>query len=291
MKRYGSLGSTIITLAALIFLFTLPAHGGTLDKDRSIGENFVGEELKFTIGFWIFNGIAESSFGMERDGDEYVATLRAATTGFLRGFTSRNDTYIARIKEIDGGRRFRTVSFEEQVVVGDKVRRKVVVLDYENRLVRWSKWKKGKVTSEGTIEMEEGKVYEDPLCAFYNFRYGAYGPAEYGSEYFINSIPKGKGRPFDISLNIPVESEQVKRAEARRVLPIVQDMQGEKYFVDVRVDKDLFDSSSGDIELLFDDELTPVWILAKDVLLFGDVRGRLIDSRRADFLVTDLGVN
>ncbi len=52
------------------------------------------------------------------------------------------------------------------------------------------------------------------------------------------------------------------------------------YFADARLDKDLFDSKSGDIEIIFDASLVPASAVAKDILFFGDVRGELVDSSR-----------
>ena len=102
------------------------------------------------------------------------------------------------------------------------------------------------------------------MAAFYNFRYGAYGKVEENKRFRIKTFPKAKGQEVDIDLDIrPAPKDGRAKEEA-------------VYLADARMDKDLFDSSSGLVEIFFDKELVPVKAVAKDIVLFGDVRGELI---------------
>ena len=74
----------------------------------------------------------------------YIATLQGETLGVL-GWVARYrvDTYRSIMEEIEGGRRLRSISFEEDVKIGNKVRRRSHFFDYQKR-----KWIQGE-TKEG----------------------------------------------------------------------------------------------------------------------------------------------
>jgi hypothetical protein len=237
----------------------------------TIGESFVGEELDYRIGFWIFDDVAVGKLMLESDpSGGYVATLTAHTTGVLGWFLRyRKDTYTSRLQEVHGGGRFRTMTFEKNVDIGGNVRRGITVLDHENRLMKWKKWKKGELRDSEELTMEPGVFYDGPLTAFYNFRFGVYGSIEEGREYWIKTFPKSRGKEVEIYLRIVTKSEFKRRLSDREPFDV--------YLADVKVDKELFESKSGDIEILFSDEMVPVEGVAKDILFFGDVRGKLVD--------------
>ena len=100
---------------------------------------------------------------------------------------------------------------------------------------------------------------------FYNFRYGAYGKVE-ENKFRIKTFPKAKGQEVDIDMDI--RSAPKDGSEKEEIA----------YLADARLDKDLFDSSSGLVKIFFDKELVPIKAVAKDIVLFGDVgenlRGR-----------------
>jgi hypothetical protein len=245
----------------------------------TIGKWFAGEELDYRIGFWILDDVAVGKLRLESDGSGgYVATLTAHTTGVLGWFLRyRKDTYTARLQEVNGGGRFRTMTFEKNVDIGGKVRRGITVLDYENRLMTWKKWKRGKLRDSGELKMEPGVFYDGPLTAFYNFRFGVYGPIEEGREYWIEgreywikTFPKSSNKEVNIYLRLAPKNEFKSRFGERDTF--------DAYLADVKIDKELFGSKSGDIEILFSDEMVPVEGVAKDILLFGDVRGKFEEN-------------
>lgn len=238
----------------------------------TIGQSFVGEELDYRIGFWLFDDAAVGKLKLERGEDgTYVVSLTAQTTGVLGWFLRyRKDSYTALIEEVDGGGsgRFRTITFEKNIDIGGKVTRGITWLDYEKGLMTWKKWKRGKLRRSGELPMEPGVFYDDPLTAFYNFRFGVYGPIEEGREYLIKTFPKSRGKEVDIHLRLATESE------FERLMRYKEPFEG--YFAYVRIDKELFGSKTGNIEMLFSEDLVPVEGVAKDMVLFGDVRGKLV---------------
>lgn len=235
---------------------------------QRIGEAFEGEELVYDIGFWWFKKAATGSISLRKDGDGYIATLTAETLGIIGLITRyRKDTYLAHMEEVEDGRRFRTWLFEKTVTIGDKVAKGYTWLDYENRVMRWKSWKTGREEKEGEEAIPPGLIYDDPLSAFYNFRFGAYGPVEEKMEYHITTFPK-KGVS---TIYARVASSDEK---ALRLNP---DMEGIDYLVDVVIDKELFGQQSGNIEVLFSKELIPIGGTVKDIIFFGDVEGRLVE--------------
>lgn len=243
--------------------------GGDNAAGPAIGSAFSGEEFTYSIGFWLFEGIAVGKVGLEKNGPLYVATLRAYTTGLADMIKHREDTYTAKMEEAGGGRRLRTVSFEENVIVGSKKRRVLTQVDYKKGVVTWQKWKDGKLHRALEFSIKPGTVYDDPLTAFYNFRYGVYGLIEEGRSYSIRTFPGDKDKEVDIGLRIVTGEERRGRAGD----------EGD-YLADVKLAKELFGSTSGNIEVLFDKKLVPVKVVAKDIIFFGDVRGRLVPGKR-----------
>jgi len=104
----------------------------------SIGEFFKGEELHYDIGLWRFKKVATGMISFEEMGKKgrYLSTLQGESLGFM-GFVSRYrvDTYRSIMEEIDGGRRLRSISFEEDVKIGSKLRRRTYFFDYQKRIL------------------------------------------------------------------------------------------------------------------------------------------------------------
>ena len=241
----------------------LTASAPSASLKTSIGERFSGEEFNYKVGFWIFDGVAVAKIKLEKTGNLYIATLTARTTGAARWLHSREDVYVATLEEVDGGKRFRTLVFEANSTIGGRVKRSLTVLDKNTGALKWTRWRKGVEKDNGSVVIRDGVYYDDPLAAFYNFRYGAYGEVEENKKFRIKTFPKARGQEVDIDMDI--RSAPNDGSEKEEIA----------YLADARLDKDLFDSSSGLVKIFFDKELVPIKAVAKDIVLFGDVRGEL----------------
>ncbi len=96
--------------------------------EATIAEFFKGEELVCEIGFWLFKRVAlgKLSFSEMEEKGHYMATLQAETLGVVGWLTRyRIDTYRSTMEEIDEGRRLRSISFEEDVKIGSKLRKRI----------------------------------------------------------------------------------------------------------------------------------------------------------------------
>jgi hypothetical protein len=243
---------------------------------NSIGEFFKGEELHYEIGVWLFKRVALGKISFKEIGEKgrYLATLQGETLGIL-GWVARYrvDTYRSIMEEVEGGRRLRSISFEEDVKIGNNLRRRTHFFDYQKR-----KWIKVRQRKDGTkvreeVEIPPGMVYDDFITASYNFRYGVYGEIERGKKYTVATFPKKGPSSYEVKVASKEEEEKRKKSE--------QFKDGKEYFVKLFLDPEVTHSKEGIIEGWLSKELCPTEGRIKDVILFGDVRGTLIKKAQS----------
>jgi len=272
-------------LLGLPFLFSLSfyvretiADLSAPSRDRgesTIAEFFKGEELVYEIGFWLFKRVALGKLSfteMEKKG-HYMAILQAETLGVVGWLTRyRVDTYRSTMEEIDEGRRLRSISFEEDVKIGSKLRKRIHHFDYQKR-----KWIQLRRRKDGEMERSEeeippGMVYDDFLTASYNFRYGVYGEIERGRKYTVATFPRKGSSSYEVRVAGKEEEEKRKRSEK------VKD--GKDFYVKLFLDPEITHSKEGLIEGWLSKKLYPMEGTIKDVILFGDVKGTLIHKNK-----------
>ena len=241
------------------------------EKKTSIGEFFKGEELQYEIGLWLFKKVAVGRISFAELGEKgrYLATLQGETLGVL-GFVARYrvDTYRSIMEEIDGGKRLRSISFEEDVKIGSKVRKRTHFLDYQKR-----KWIQVRQSTDGikTRKVEEippGMIYDDFVTASYNFRYGVYGAIERGKTYRVATFPKMGASSYELRVASKEEEEKKRKSEKSK--------ESKEYFLKLFLDAEMTHSKEGLIEGWLSKELYPTEGRIKDVVFFGDVKGTLI---------------
>lgn len=249
------------------FAETLTVQPEALKESANIGDAFVEEEFIYQISVLIFDDAAVGAVSLKKAGNgEYIATLTAETSGVINKIYHRKDTYTARLAMTSDGRRFVTKTFEKTVDVNGKVRRGVTYMDFDKGVMTWKSWGGGKPDKDGMVTFAPGVYYDDPLAAFYNFRYGIYGTVGEGKTFRIPTFPKQDHVPA-ITMRINTKAEMDKRTDGKK--PYAD------YLADVKLDKELFASGSGELEIFFTDGLVPVEAVAKDIVFFGDVRGKL----------------
>ncbi len=245
-------------------------------RRASIAEFFKGEELTYEIGFWLLRRVAIGKLSfkeMEKKG-HYLSTLRAETLGVL-GFVSRYrvDTYRAVMREAEGGKHLQPLSFEEDVKVGSKSRRRTYLFDYSRmKLVRLRQRKDG-TTERREEDIPFGKTCDDFLTASYNFRFGVYGEIERGRKYTVATFPKKGHSSYEVRVGSREEEEKRRKSERSK--------EGKEYYVKLFLDPEITHSKEGLIEGWLSRDLYPVEGTIRDVILFGDVTGRLINKVRS----------
>jgi len=184
----------------------------------------------------------------------------------------RVDTYRSIMEEIEGGRRLRSISFEEDVKIGSKLRRRTHFFDYHK-----GKWIQIRQRKDGTKVRKEEKippemVYDDFLTASYNFRYGVYGGIERGRKFTVATFPKMGPSSYEVSVASKEEEEKRRRSDKTK--------EGKEFFIKLYLDPEITHSKEGLIEGWLSKELYPLEGAIKDVFLYGDVTGKLIKNTR-----------
>jgi len=237
----------------------------------SIGEFFKGEELHYDIGIWLFKKVAIGKISFEEMAKKgrYLATLQGENLGVF-GFAPRYrvDTYRSIMEEVDGGRRLRSILFEEDVKIGSKLRRRTHFLDYQKR--KWIQVRQSKdgIKTRKEEEIPPGMVYDDFVAATYNFRYGVYGGIERGRTYRVATFPKKGASSYEVRLASKEEEEKRRKSEKSK--------DGKDYFLKLILDAEMTHSKEGLIEGWLSKELYPIEGVIKDVIFFGDIKGTLI---------------
>jgi Protein of unknown function (DUF3108) len=240
-------------------------------KGKTIGEFFAGEELHYEISFMFLKkvGVAKMMFRPAQQKGRYIAVLQGETLGVVGWLTKyRTDTYRSVMEEIDSGKRLRSISFEENVKIGKKTRVYSHEFDYQKR--KWSKrsTRRGVRTRASESVIPEGKTYDDFLCASYNFRHGVYGTIERGKTFVVPTFPRKGSSSYDIKIAPKAEEERM------RVVDKVSEMA--EYLIKLKLDPEITDSKTGLIEGWLSKDIYPVEGIIKDVILFGDVHGKLV---------------
>jgi hypothetical protein len=250
---------------------TFPRNEG----GSSIAKFFKGEELVYEIGVWVFKRVALGKLNFKEMDEKghYMATIQAETLGIL-GWVARYrvDTYRSTMEEIDGGRRLRSLSFEEDVKIGNKLRKKTHLFDYQNRTWTQTRRKKDGTIEKKVEEIPPGMVYDDFLTASYNFRYGAYGEIEMGKKYTVSTFPRKGATHYEV--NVAGKEEEEKRRQSEKV------KDGKEFFVKLFLDPEITHSKEGLIEGWLSKECYPMEGTIREVILFGNVKGTLIKNRR-----------
>ena len=246
-----------------------------IKRGESISDFFKGEELVYEIGVWIFKRVALGTltFKEMREKGRYMAILQAETLGIL-GWVARYrvDTYRSIMEEVEGGRRLRSLSFEEEVKIGSKLMKRIHVFDYQK-----GKWVQMKRRKDGVMvrteqEIPPGMVYDDFLTATYNFRYGVYGAIERGRKYTVATFPRKGSSSYELTVAGKEEEEKRRKSEKSK--------DGKDFYLKLYLDPEITHSKEGLIEGWLSKDLYPIEGAIKDVTVIGDVKGRLIKNTR-----------
>jgi hypothetical protein len=217
--------------------------------------------------------IGRISFEEVQRGQLYRAILEGKATGIIGWLTRyRKETYMSYMELIDGGRRLRPLRFEEDIVIGGKIRRKITHFDYRRRrLVKGTMNREGVfIQTEG--EIPEGVIYDDLLTAFYNFRSGVYGKTQRGKRYRVRTLPKAGISTIDVEIATKEAEMQMRRGKGNG---------GDReYYVTVFLDKEITKSRTGKVKGWVSKNLVPIEGTIEDVVFVGDVHGFLIGERR-----------
>ncbi len=115
-----------------------------------IGDRFNGEVLKYDFGFWVFSQVGEGVATFRSLGNgRYAAFHEGRTLGFVKWISrNRRDIYRSTMGTINDGKRLIPLRFEEDVIIGEKIRKRITVYDYAARRVLTDTQKDGEIRRE-----------------------------------------------------------------------------------------------------------------------------------------------
>lgn len=236
--------------------------------EDSIGNFFIGETLKYEVGFWLIDpvggGVADfQSLGHGR----YRVYHVGKAEGFVGWLTSyRREIYRSTMTTINDGKRLIPLKFEEYSVIGEWYRNKTTTYDYPGRKVITEVEKEGKPMKREEMEIPVGVLYDDPVTAFYNLRFGVYGKVEPGKEFILRTIPSKGHEIIRIQIATKEETERARKAEKVKT--------GKDLLIRILLDREMWGRKKGELEIWFNRDLLPISGVVKDIRFFGDIRGR-----------------
>jgi hypothetical protein len=273
--RFSGMGRTgmkrrFLSKSLILLLLIFRANSSDAETPADpIGEYFRGEIMKYDIDFWIFSRVAEGVATFRSlGGGKYEAFHEGKTLGLAGLITRyRRDVYRSFMGTINNGRRLIPLRFEEDVIIGSKVKKRTTVFDYAARKVTIETQKEGESSRE-EVEIPFGMLYDDPMTAFYNFRFGVYGKVEPGKIFTIRTVPR-KESPEPIRMFVASKKEEEQRRSEEN------EKEGKDLFIRVLLDKDFVGSLQGAVEVWFTKDVIPMAGVAKDVFFYGDIQGHL----------------
>ncbi len=262
----------------LIFiLLSWPADGQGAAQGDSIGDFFTGEFLRYEVGFWLIDPVGGGVADFRNlGGGRYMVYHVGKAEGLVAWLTSyRREIYRSTMGTINNGKRLIPLRFEEYSVIGDWYRKKTTVYDYPARKVYTELEKVGEPKSREEIDIPLGDLYDDPVTAFYNLRYGVYGKVEPGREFLLKTLPSK--RPEIIRIKIASKEEADRRRAAEKVKT------GKDLLIHILIDREMWGKKKGEVEIWFNRDMIPQSGVVKDIRFFGDIRGRLAEHGYSPF--------
>ncbi|MBT6562892.1 MAG: DUF3108 domain-containing protein [Candidatus Scalindua sp.] len=239
------------------------SHGIEIECDIT---KFVGESLKYDVGFWIFNKIGTVELQTLRDGNNIVVTIDGSTTGMIDSILHRHNLYKTTLTLDKDMNRLKPLSTYEKKIKGDKERVKVTDYDYVNNMRKFTIWKNGKFRREREVKLDS-KVSDDGISAFYNLRSEMYGEIKDGARFNISTAYKDRTSDSTIYVRTPVNSDNLYKRMGSNLTA--------SFAAEISIDPEVFDSKDGKVVILFTDDFLPIGFIAKNVFGFGDLYGNL----------------
>ena len=161
---------------------------------------------------------------------------------------------------------FIPLRLEEESVIGDWVRKKTTLYDYSARKILMETKKEGEHNRE-IVDIPPGVYYDNPLTAYYNFRYEVYGKVKPGREFLIRTVPRKGPGIFRVGVALEKEAARLREEDPEK--------KGKDFLVRIFLEQEFLGSPRGEIEVWFDKELNPVSAMVRKVPFIGDIKGRI----------------
>jgi hypothetical protein len=237
--------------------------------------HLVGEVLQYRARCPLVAEVASGEIRFRKIGgtEQYLATLETRLQGVLGLVTlQRVDLFASLMEWSERYGRLLPLWHADQVSTKGSWRRKVLTFDsdragyVEHRL--HPDPKRGGVRRWKSA----GRILDDPLSAFYNWRIGAFGALGEGRSYVVDNL----ARKEPLSLRFHTSPEE----ESRRLRAMEPEPVGKVYHLTAHLDVELHEAFSGDIEAWLDGDWVPVEGRANRVRLVGEATAYLVRKAR-----------
>ena len=253
------------------------AEAAVKTERKSTVDQFLGEELIFHIGYWLIPhcGTARACFEKTDLDGIYRARLEGRAVDFIDALLGRiRYTYESYSRYSEAEDRLRPVVFQLTKRRMDKEKRKRITFDYSAGQIIFSRTRSNGQTSLRREAMQRGRIYEDYLTLSYNFRHGYYGPLMRGKSYQLPIYIRKQMKSLKLQIVSHEEEKKYRQEESVKI--------DKGFFLQFQVDGEDVSSASGEIEGWISSEAIPIKGTLKDVILFGDLRGELVERRTND---------
>ncbi len=254
----------VAAFVSFIFFSSQPCFSKT-EKPFVPPDIFVGEELKYDVGYWIFPNALKARVSFERHDDGYVSEFEAWTAGVVRVVAGDRRGKIKTVLEYDADKgRLRPLFFEEVFNAGKRVWKKQLSFDYNKQRYTYirinSKGNRTKITKK----MPSGD-FDDILSAFFNFRMGYFGRIGEKKDFKFNILVKEKLSIVDIIFDGTWEKHDLKKS----------------YYSEVSVERDISYLGTNKLSLWFSEDYLPTHGVVKNAYYFGNLTLKLAgDSKK-----------
>ena len=253
--------------------FTL-ARTAEVGSEAKLLEKYLGEELRYQIGYGLLAhvGDAKTGFIPTDIAGIYKISLEGRGVGFINfllgGVTYSYTSFCRYLSDRD---RLRPVYFELKKQRGTTQSLRSIRYDYKAREIIFQHISSAGDTRMKKEPMTAGRIYEDYLTLFYNFRHGHYGPLERNRQYRLPLYTKKQMQPVNLHI-ADVETENKLRGRERN-------QTDKDLFIRFQINPEDVSSGSGEIKGWLSSDATPVKGTIEDVVFFGDLWGDLIQKR------------
>lgn len=242
-------------LVWIFFLLLAGVNAGTL-------------EAKYKVEFGIFGKVGESRASISRNNGRYKISIRAEAAGLARTLSGgRVEIYTSEGEIVDG--MLVPEIYKKDIQTSRKGRIKIYTFDHEHRKVTTyqERFKNGKKSSSEHAELPY-YAKNDVLSLYFNLKRLMPGckPGE-TRRFSAVGAHKEDGR-VDVAV---LKGKARERAE--------DFLEAKGCIMLVTIHQDLFGSQGGKLYLALDDKGITRKSVLKDVVIFGDIRGRLVESR------------
>ncbi|WP_200763570.1 DUF3108 domain-containing protein [Nitrosophilus alvini] len=225
-------------------------------------------EAEYRVGYGLFGKVGNSKAFFEKKDRIYRIRVVAKATGFAKVLSGgRVEIYESRGKVIDGI--LVPLVYKKEKITSNKYESKLYKFDHENRKIylRTIYIKNGK-TDKDVKEVLKYYAKEDVLSLYFNLK--KYFEKEKKEHYTFFAVG-GNRKDGRVDVEIP------KGKKLQKLRRLMGNIEGK--YLTVTLNQKIFASKKGELFIVMDSDGITKKALLKDVVLFGDITGKLVRKR------------